>query len=124
MKMTGEHQGHGMGVFPGIQNQCVWTKAGVVDCRICENAFDCTSCSFDKEISRQSRGLTGPFIWKKVMRQQGQKECRHMLTGRVLFKLCSHDYNCNDCAYDQFLYESDQLLGEVNHTYQVEIAAA
>ncbi len=39
-----------------------------------------------------------------------QKECRHMLTGRVLFKLCSHNYECKDCAYDQFLYEYEQLL--------------
>ena len=30
-----------------------------------------------------------------------------MLTGRVLFKLCSHNYECKDCAYDQFLYEYD-----------------
>ena len=35
-----------------------------------------------------------------------------MLTGRVLFKLCSHNYECKDCAYDQFLYEYDQLLCE------------
>ncbi len=47
------------------------------------------------------------------MRQpQLHKECRHMLTGRVLFKLCSHNYNCRDCAYDQQLYEYDQFLGE------------
>jgi glycine cleavage system H lipoate-binding protein len=35
-----------------------------------------------------------------------------MLTGRVLFKLCSHNYECKDCAYDQLLCEYDQLLGE------------
>jgi hypothetical protein len=38
-----------------------------------------------------------------------QKECRHMLTGRVLFQLCSHNYECKDCGYDQLLYEYDQL---------------
>jgi hypothetical protein len=38
------------------------------------------------------------------------KECRHMLTGRVLFKLCSHNYECKDCAYDQFLADYDQVL--------------
>ncbi len=35
-----------------------------------------------------------------------------MLTGQVLFKLCSHNYECKDCAYDQLLYEYDQDLGE------------
>ena len=32
-------------------NQCVWMKAGVVNYKICENAFDCTTCAFDKMIS-------------------------------------------------------------------------
>ena len=35
-----------------------------------------------------------------------------MLTGRVIFKLCSHNFECKDCAYDQLLYDYDQLLGE------------
>ena len=37
------------------------------------------------------------------------KECTHMLTGRVPFKLCSHNYDCKDCAYDQLLDEYDRL---------------
>ena len=37
-----------------------------------------------------------------------QKQCRHMQTGRVLFKLCSHNYECKDCAYDQLLDEYDE----------------
>ena len=40
------------------------------------------------------------------------KQCRHMLTGRVIFKLCSHNFECKDCAYDQQLCDYDQLLGE------------
>ena len=39
-----------------------------------------------------------------------QKQCRHMQTGRVLFKLCSHNYQCQDCAYDQLLDEYDRHL--------------
>jgi len=86
----------------------------VVNFKICENAFDCTSCAFDKGISRKAaQKPTALVSWQEVMRQPHlQKECRHMLTGRVLFKLCSHNFECKDCAYDQQLYEYDQLLGE------------
>ncbi len=44
-----------------------------------------------------------------------QKQCRHMQTGRVLFKLCSHNYQCKDCAYDQLLDEYDA------HLYQEDL---
>ncbi len=30
-----------------------------------------------------------------------------MLTGRVQFNLCAHNYECKDCSYDQTLYEED-----------------
>jgi hypothetical protein len=33
-----------------------------------------------------------------------------MRTGRVIFKLCSRNYECKNCAYDQLLDEYDQLL--------------
>jgi hypothetical protein len=116
MKTMGEPQGQGMEVLFGIENQCVWMKAGMVHDKICKNAFDCTSCSFDKAISGKSaQKPAGPVSWREVMRQPHlHKECRHMLTGRVLFKLCSHNYECNNCAYDQQLYEYDQLLLEEN----------
>ena len=114
MKTKVEQKGQGVQVFSISQDQCVWMKAGAVNFKICENAFDCTSCAFDKEIGRKSaQKSTAPVSWKEqVMRQPHlHKECRHMLTGRVLFKLCSHNYECKDCAYDQLLYEYDQLLG-------------
>lgn len=49
-----------------------------------------------------------------------------MLTGRVLFKLCSHNYECKNCAYDQQLYEYDQLLPEadLNLPAQAAVRAA
>jgi hypothetical protein len=96
------------------ENQCIWMKAGVVNYKICENAFDCTSCAFDKAIGKKSTQKPTDLVsWKEVMQQPHlHKECRHMLTGRVLFKLCSHNFECKDCAYDQMLCEYDLLLCE------------
>jgi hypothetical protein len=125
MKNNGEQRGQGVRVFSLSENQCVWMKAGVVNFKTCENAFDCTSCAFDKEISGKSaQKLTAPVSWREVMRQPHlHKECRHMLTGRVIFKLCSHNYECKDCAYDQQLYEYDQLLCEEDVDLSAHVAA-
>ena len=114
MKINGEQKGQRARVFSMSENQCVWMKTGVVNFKTCENAFDCTSCAFDKEIgSKLAQKPTAPVSWREIMRQPHlHKECRHMLMGRVLFKLCSHNYECKDCAYDQQLYEYDQLPGE------------
>ncbi len=114
MKTNGEQQGQ-RGRVPSLNtSECIWMKTGVVNFRTCQNAFDCPSCPFDKEISRtlaQKRAARGS--WKEVMSQAHlNKECRHMLTGRVIFKLCVHNYECKDCAYDQLLDDYDRLLGE------------
>ena len=114
MKTKVEPRGQGVKVFSMSENQCVWMKAGVVNFKICENAFDCTSCAFDKGISKQlSQKPTALVSWKEVMQNPNlHKQCRHMLTGRVIFKLCSHNFECKDCAYDQQLYDYDQFLCE------------
>jgi hypothetical protein len=114
MKAQSEQQGQRLQVFSMSETHCVWMKTGVVNYKTCENGFDCTSCCFDKEISgKLAQKTSAPVSWKEVMQQQHlHKECRHMLTGRVLFKLCSHNYACNNCAYDQQLYEYDQVLRE------------
>jgi glycine cleavage system H lipoate-binding protein len=114
MKTKGEPKGQGVRVLSMSDNQCVWMKAGVVNFKICENAFDCTSCAFDKGITRKAaQKPTALVSWKEVMNQPHlHKECRHMLTGRVQFKLCSHNFECKDCAYDQLLCDYDQLLPE------------
>ncbi len=129
MKTPGEQKVQGVRVSSLSENRCIWMKAGVVNFRICDNAFDCTSCTFDKGISRNPlQKPTALVSWREVMNQpQLHKECRHMLTGRVLFKVCSHNYECKDCAYDQFLYEYDQLLREEDppaHAAQVNQVAS
>ena len=35
-----------------------------------------------------------------------QRKCRHMLSGRVQYKLCAHGYDCMRCPYDQMLEDS------------------
>jgi hypothetical protein len=123
MKTKVEPRGHEVQALSLTENQCVWMKAGVVNGKTCENAFDCTSCAFDKGINgKANQRPTALVSWRKVMRSQPKKECRHMLTGRVIFKLCSHDFQCQDCAYDQLLDDYDLLLGGEDLAAQVSQA--
>ena len=34
-------------IFGLADNQCVWSRAGVVKPMLCINSFDCLGCSFD-----------------------------------------------------------------------------
>ena len=108
-------------VFDMTSNECIWSKAGVVAYRLCHNAFDCLSCSFDKAIQRKrTSGWHGDGLeqtqenyWTSENWQNTaphKRYCRHMLTGRVPFKLCPNHYTCARCAYDQML--DDEGLAE------------
>ena len=110
MKTKGDDKDRGVQVFSMTENQCVWMKAGVVNFKLCENAYDCTTCAFDKAISRKAvQKPTALVSWREVKRSKPffQRECRHMLTGRVQFKFCAHNYECKTCEYDQLLDEED-----------------
>lgn len=97
-------------VFSNGENHCVWMKAGVVNFKLCENAYDCLSCPFDKAMSKSvARQPQAVVSWREEMKgkEYNQRECRHMLTGRVQYHFCSNGYRCNTCEYDQMLDESD-----------------
>ncbi len=69
-----------------------------------------TNRAFDTEVGREFlRGPVALASWIHLMRNKPyfQKECLHMLTGRVEFKLCAHNYECKDCSFDQSLDEED-----------------
>ncbi len=95
-------------------DQCVWAKAGVVKSFNCINAFDCTTCSFDKTIQDKiAKGTlkspggapavpwVAPEHWLKI--PPNRRKCRHMLTGRVQLKSCARGFDCARCPYDQMM---------------------
>lgn len=99
-------------IFSGEQDQCVWMKAGIVNFKLCDNAYDCLSCPFDKAMSRAAeRKPASVNSWRDAMnhKEYHQRECRHMLTGRVSYRYCSNGYRCNVCEFDQALNESDLM---------------
>jgi len=103
--------------FQVIENECIWMKAGVVNFRLCDNAYDCNSCPFDrgmrKALSSQGRKNATKVSWRQNLKDHRGDEplpCRHALTGRtVRTKICPYNYECYHCPYDQWLDDYDQL---------------
>ena len=103
--------------FQVIEDECIWMKAGVVNFRQCDNAFDCNSCPFDHGMRKAMGIAPGADSHREAPRwvdylkktyDGASRPCRHALTGRVEApKICVHNYECYHCAYDQMLDEMD-----------------
>lgn len=93
---------------------CVWSRAGVLKQTKCFNAFDCLGCKLDKRVltdfEKKQDGAKNTDI--RPVRMQllmKQGKCRHMLSGRVSYSLCSYGYNCAKCPYDQMIEDTSYL---------------
>lgn len=100
-------------IYGLTNNQCVWSRAGVVKPIACINAFDCLGCAFDRKVQAdfevRGRGSASPVADPRPVRLRmlmNQRKCRHMLSGRVAYKLCGHGYDCVRCPYDQMLEDN------------------
>jgi glycine cleavage system H lipoate-binding protein len=103
--------------FQVVENECIWMKAGVINFKRCDSAYNCQHCAFDKamrhamgKVPKESGRKTG-VDWGSQMRRQfsgSELPCRHYLTGRVEApKICTLNYECHHCAYDQMLDDID-----------------
>lgn len=93
-----------------VRNQCIWMAAKVVNYKICDNAYNCTSCAFDKAMAGKTKKKPTVMVsWRDAMRLKSfsQRECRHMISGRVQYKFCANNYQCKVCEFDQILDEED-----------------
>jgi len=105
----------GMALFNFSEKECVWMRAKVVPVKYCDNAFDCTTCAFDKAMGRKLAKSDAEEKWKTVMlgRPGNELRCRHALTGGApASKMCARAYDCARCPYDQML---DDMM-EADHT--------
>ena len=116
MKTTPKTKPNQPKVHHMLQDQCVWSQAGVIKPVKCMNAFNCLGCAFDKKVqadfqARENRegpnslAHTPPRLRLLVK----DLKCRHMLSGRVSYKLCAHGYNCVKCPYDQMIEDAGLL---------------
>ena len=106
--------------FQVVEKECIWMKAGVINFRVCDAAYDCSRCAFDKGM-RRAMGIDPAARTEKIAPEWAahlmkkfagaDRPCRHSLTGRVQApKICMLNYECYHCAYDQMLDDMDLNL--------------
>jgi glycine cleavage system H lipoate-binding protein len=101
-------------VMSMVNDQCVWSRAGVIKPVKCINAFDCLGCTTDQRVlanfeeKRRAAGINDqrPSRMQLLM---NQGKCRHMLSGRISYGLCSYGYNCVKCPFDQMIEDTSYL---------------
>jgi glycine cleavage system H lipoate-binding protein len=115
----------GFKTVPEGEEKCIWMEAGIIDYKLCNNYYNCHTCSFDKAMKTtadknaltklQGMEPTGKkaniIPWQEKMKQrQGlDRQCRHTLSGRAPFRLCPYDYECHSCQFDQLLEDGLEL---------------
>jgi len=117
---------HGPMVFDMTSNQCVWSRAGIMPPFPCMNAFNCFDCPLDSkmQVRVQNSDMSREPAWANLspgendIRTRTDKKCRHMLSGRVSYKYCIHNYDCATCAYHQ-LMEEETITLAVSHVEKV-----
>lgn len=89
-----------------LDNPCIWMQAGVAKYMNCNNFYDCNTCKYD--LGMQKRVDQGKQVsWQEAMRKRSDidRTCRHSLTHRIGNRVCSFNYNCSRCDFDQFFEE-------------------
>jgi glycine cleavage system H lipoate-binding protein len=101
------------------QDECIWMKAGVVNFRLCDRSYDCMNCTFDSSMAKivsenREKRTAGLELKTKKDRMRSwrehfneldasQRQCRHMLSGRVEYKICANAFQCHKCEFDQLI---------------------
>lgn len=120
----------GVMAFDMSSHACVWSKAGVIKPTRCINAFDCLNCSIYKRMKQvvaegKLKEGRAPADWRaaeaRELRNPFQMKCRHMLSGRVSYKYCINEYDCDHCAYNQMI-EDEVLADQLSRSHQTVVS--
>jgi len=101
-------------VYSMTNDKCVWGRAGVIKPTKCINAFDCLVCSLDQRVrsnfeeKQKAAGKTHQRSTRMLL-LMNQGKCRHMLSGRISYGLCSYGYDCVKCPFDQMIEDTSYL---------------
>lgn len=105
-----------LNVFGLTNDQCVWSNASVVQPMRCINAFDCLGCVFDRKVQanfeakeKRAGRRRSAYLTPRMHLLESRGQCRHMLSGRVDYKRCTHNYNCEKCPYDKMI-DDDAMM--------------
>lgn len=96
--------------FTEGKKYCIWMEAGVIDFKVCDHDFDCSTCEFDRAMTESAAHhlarrqlVKKPIVrkaevvpWEDKMRQRfgGRQKC-HLMKTSV----------CHECSFDELLEE-------------------
>ena len=100
-------------VVPVGKKKCIWMEAGVASYKLCDNNYDCSTCSYDHgmeaKINKNKIAASDKFnqTWmeRMMLMPASQRKCRYMLTGEIGRKLCPSAYQCGTCSFDHKMQE-------------------
>ncbi len=109
-------------VFSMPNEECIWSKAGLIAATECVNAFDCLVCTLEKsvraslknELEASGKTESGKLGTRPFM---PNGKCRHVLSGRLSYGRCSCD-SCARCPVEQMIEDCVHLptSGRSSHT--------
>jgi glycine cleavage system H lipoate-binding protein len=116
-----------MKIVPPGKKKCIWMEAGVVSYKLCDNNYDCSTCSYDhalqlkvarekeaaiaQRLETPSDTLSETWVERMMQLPASRRKCRYMITGEVSRKICPNAYECGNCSFDQMMQE--RLQSEV-----------
>lgn len=119
------------------RHPCIWMQAGVVSRKLCKIKYDCPSCRFDRIMRRVSdenlslkregavpKGKRGQIVsWQQKLRSQPatKRPCVHHMKGRIEFKVCTNDYKCTNCDFDQYFNDQYSVHAVVSPVEVLDI---
>ena len=105
--------------FQVIEDECIWSKTGMFQSRLCDSGYDCPTCPLDRAMQKTFK--TDP---QRKSAGWANNPCRHVLTGRVsASKICVNNYECNHCAYDQMIDDENMDFRYQKLTRLTQIAS-
>jgi glycine cleavage system H lipoate-binding protein len=112
-------------------------QAGVVRKKFCRIEYDCIACPFDRALRRAVREnkaarqtatqpknkRRGLVAWQDKLNERpaGQRPCLHHMKGRIGFRLCTNEYSCGNCEFDQFFYDQYTVHAVVRPVAELEV---
>lgn len=116
---------------------CIWMQAGVVPLKTCKENYNCTECGFNAEMNRiaeenrrlKEAGKTGQgsrwkiVPWKEALRRfpVSKRPCIHYMKNRIGYRLCTNNYRCGDCEFDQYFEDQYTVHTVVKPVLELEV---
>jgi glycine cleavage system H lipoate-binding protein len=117
---------------------CIWTQAGVTRQKSCTIDYNCPECQFDRIMSHVARensvmkragkvpkGKKGKIVhWKDklISLPVSKRPCIHYMKGRIDFRICTNEYRCGSCDFDQYFEDMYSVHAVVNPVHIMEIS--